>query len=207
MSSPTTIHTTQAFTLSTPLGTDIWRKPPHIDVFTAPVYPSPLPKYDLRLFQRVRTTVSLPPSSTLRHFDNAGLILHFTNSRQGTQDKWIKAGIEFFEGKSYTSLAACDSWSDWSVVPLPVDGDESRPKVAVEAERKGKSLWLYQIVKNGAAKERRPLRELNWVFAEEEQGWEVGVGGYVTREMEGEGENDLEAEFEDGVVVEVRNWL
>jgi hypothetical protein len=174
MSSQTTFQTTQAFTLSTPLGTDIWRKPPHINVFTAPLHPSPLPKYDLRLFQRVRTTVSLPPSSKLRHFDNAGLILHFTSPRPGTQDKWIKAGIEFYEGKNWVSTVGCDAWSDWSVVPLPVDGAESRPKVTVEAERKGKSLWVYQIVKNGEAEERIPLRELNWVFAEEEQGWEVG---------------------------------
>jgi regulation of enolase protein 1 (concanavalin A-like superfamily) len=145
--------------------------------------------------------------SKLRHFDNAGLILHFINSHTGAQDKWIKAGIEFYEGKSYTSIAACDSWSDWSVVPLPVDGYESRPKVTVEAERKGKSLWVYQVVKNGAAEERVPLRELNWVFAEEEQGWEVGVGGYVTRETEGEGKDDLEAEFEDGVVVVILNGM
>ncbi|CAO2649708.1 Nn.00g010000.m01.CDS01 [Neocucurbitaria sp. VM-36] len=48
--------------------------------------------------------------------------------------------------------------------------------------------------------ERFPLREADWVFAEEEA-WEVGVGGYVARETEGKGDDSLEAEFGEGVEV------
>jgi hypothetical protein len=48
--------------------------------------------------------------------------------------------------------------------------------------------------------ERRPLRELNWVFVEEE-GWSVGVGGMVARPAKEGGE--LEAEFRYGLEVEV----
>lgn len=80
--------------------------------------------------------------------------------------------------------------------------DMKGPKVTIEAERKGKSLWVYQILKEGDGKEERlPLRELNWVFAEEE-GWSVGFGGFVARETQGEGRDELEAKFEDGLVVE-----
>lgn len=52
-------------------------------------------------------------------------------------------------------------------------GGEARPSATVEARRErdelGKSLWVYWIVRDGEGKEveRRPLREVNWIFAEE----------------------------------------
>lgn len=83
-------------------------------------------------------------------------------------------------------------------------GDGEGPEVTVEAERKGKSLWVYQILTDQDGKEERlPLRELNWVFAEEEEGWDVGFGGFVARETEGEGRDELVGHFGDGLVVEV----
>ncbi|KAH7371657.1 hypothetical protein BKA66DRAFT_469242 [Pyrenochaeta sp. MPI-SDFR-AT-0127] len=197
MSYCTTTNTILPFTLSSPLGTDIWRKPPNIDVFTAPIHPSPLYKHLLRLFHGARITVSLPSVDSLRQFDQAGLILHFTRPStelKCTKDKWIKTGIEYYEGKPWVSTVGCDAWSDWSVIPLPIVDEESRPKVTIEAERVGKSLWVYQIIKgkevDSKAEEKLPLRELNWVFAEEE-GWEVGIGGFVARETEGDGKDEL----------------
>lgn len=73
-----------------------------------------------------------------------------------------------------------------------------------EKDTLGKSLWVYQIVKGKEGDEvgRKPLREVNWVFAEEE-GWEVGVGGYVARPTVEGGEGELEAEFGEGVEVEL----
>ncbi|KAH7389521.1 hypothetical protein DE146DRAFT_664388 [Phaeosphaeria sp. MPI-PUGE-AT-0046c] len=203
MSAPSTQRTTlEPFTITSPLGTDIWRKPPNINVFTAPTHPSPLLKHPLISFYRTRLTVSLPPTFTLRQFDQAGLILHFTSLDPTKQDKWIKTGLEFYNGRSWISTAGCDAWSDWSVVPMDV-GDADGPKVTVEAERTGKSLWVYQIVKAADGKEERlPLRELNWVFAEE-AAWDVGIGGFVARETQGEGSNELVGRFEDGLVVEV----
>jgi hypothetical protein len=63
---------------------------------------------------------------------------------------------------------------------------------------------VYWIVRDGEGKEveRRPLREVNWVFAEEE-GWSVGIGGYVCRPTEEGGEESLEAEFKEGVEIEL----
>ncbi|KAF2276708.1 uncharacterized protein EI97DRAFT_397541, partial [Westerdykella ornata] len=196
MTYATKTTTVPPFNLSSPAGTDIWRKPPSRDVFSAPTHPAPLPKYPLSSFQRARLTFTLPSQSALRQYDQAGLLLHFT--KPGQKDKWLKTGIEFYYGKPYISTVGTDQWSDWSVVPLQEAGD--RPSATVEARREkdalGKSLWVYQIVRDGEGKEveRQPLREVNWVFAEEE-GWEVGVGGYVARPTVEGGEGELEAEF------------
>jgi len=90
---------------------------------------------------------------------------------------------------------------------------DGRPSATVEARREkdvlGKSLWVYLIVRDAQGKEveKRPIREVTWALAEEE-GWSVGVGGYVCRptevegEKEGEGER-LEAEFGEGVEIEI----
>lgn len=108
-----------------------------------------------------------------------------------------------------------DVWSDWSLAPIPgFTGNETRPCATIEARREqdvlGKSLWVYWFEWDEVRGEevRRPLREVTWAFAgEEEEGWRVGVGGYVARptEVEGEGggEGLLEAEFGEGVEIEV----
>lgn len=110
------------------------------------------------------------------------------------------------------STVGCDAWADWSVVPLtPFAGNESRPTATVEARREkdqlGKSLWVYQIIsdENGKEIERRPLREVNWVFAEEE-GWDIGIGGYVARPTTEGGEGLLEAEFAAGVDIDLLDY-
>lgn len=94
-------------------------------------------------------------------------------------------------------------------MPLtPFESNDARPSVTIEARREkdqlGKSLWVYQIIKDEAGKEveRRPLREVNWMFAEED-GWDIGVGGYVCRPTKEGGDELLEAEFGQGVEVEV----
>lgn len=202
--------TVPPFNLSSPAGTDIWRKPPSHDVFTAPTHPDPLAKYPLSSFQSARLTFALPPANTLRQYDQAGLVLRFT--KEGQREKWIKTGIEFYYGKPYVSTVGTDQWSDWSVVPLsPFAGNESKPTATIEAKREkdqlGKSLWVYQIVKgeDGKEVERRPLREVNWVFAEEE-GWEVGIGGMVARPTTEGGEGLLTAEFGEGVEVVILDY-
>lgn len=66
---------------------------------------------------------------------------------------------------------------------------------------------MYQILKNekGEEVERRPLREATWVFAEEE-GWSVEVGGMVARPTTEGGDGTLEAEFGEGVEVEILDY-
>ncbi|KAF2628830.1 hypothetical protein BU25DRAFT_409856 [Macroventuria anomochaeta] len=205
----TTTIKLEPFTLSSPPGTDIWRKAPSHNAFNAPTHPSPLPTHKLSSFQRARLTFSLPPGTQLRQYDQAGLLLHLT--KPGIPDektKWLKTGIEWYYSKPYISTVGCDAWADWSVVPIPsYTSNSSRPSATIEARREkdvlGKSLWVYWIIKReDGTEERIPLREVNWFFAEEE-GWSVGVGGYVARPTKDGGDEELGVEFAEGVEVEV----
>ena len=86
--------------------------------------------------------------------------------------------------------------------------NSTRPGATIEARREkdalGKSLWIYWIVRDGEGKEieRHPLREVNWIFADEE-GWSVSIAGYVCRPTKDGGDEELEAEFENGLEIEV----
>lgn len=212
LATATMINTTTTqippFNLSSPTGTDIWRKPPSHNAFSAPTYPEKMPTYPISTFQRARLTFTLPSSSQLRQYDQAGLLLHLTKPGvPDNQTKWIKTGIEFYYGKPYIATVGCDIWADWSLTPSSGEGE--RPTATMEARRErddlGKSLWVYAIEKSAnGTEERRPLREVNWFFAEEE-GWEVGVGGYVARPTKEGGEELLEAEFGAGLEIEILN--
>ncbi|KAF2652673.1 hypothetical protein K491DRAFT_695387 [Lophiostoma macrostomum CBS 122681] len=222
----TRTHKIPPFTLRTRAGTDIWRKPPTHDVFDAPFHPSPLPPFPLKAFQRARITFVLPPTETLRKFDQAGLLLVLT--KPGQKSKWLKTGIEYYQSTPYLSTVCTDRYSDWSIVPLPPSTPSStsnplstsssnppstsvssRPSATIEVQRDGgptgKTLWVYHIVRDsrGEEIERRPLREVAWFFADAEDEWEVGVGGAVARPTAEGGEGELEAEFGEGVEVEV----
>jgi hypothetical protein len=211
----TKTETVAPFNLTSPAGKDIWRKPPSHNVIDAPTHPSPLLQYDLKSFQRARLTFALPPGKELRQYDQAGLLLSFTKDDAplgSGKDKWIKTGIEWYYGKPYLSTVGCDSSADWSITPLPeFQGNESRPTAIVEARREkdqlGKSLWVYQIIENenGEEVERRPLREVNWIFAEED-GWKVGIGGAVARPNKELGDEELTAEFAKGVTIETLDY-
>jgi regulation of enolase protein 1 (concanavalin A-like superfamily) len=214
MASPkTTTTTTPPFTLATPPGTDIWRKPPTHNAFSAPTHPAPLLTYAVPSFQRARLSFALPPASELRQYDQAGLLLHLTKpGLPEEQTKWLKTGIEWYYGKPYVSTVGCDAWADWSIVPIPGFNGAAgeRPTATIEARREkdvlGKSLWVYWIVKGADGEEERmPLREVNWFFTEEleKEGWRIGVGGYVARPTKEGGEEELSAEFGEGVEVEV----
>jgi regulation of enolase protein 1 (concanavalin A-like superfamily) len=210
MSTATTTTTIEPFKLSAPPGTDIWRKAPSHNAFNASTHPGKLPTYDLKTFQRARLTFALPPADQLRQYDQAGILLHIT--RPGVPDnqtKWIKSGIEFYQGRPYVATVGCDAWADWSLTPMP--NSKRRPSVTIETRRErdalGKSLWVYWIRKDDQGKEieRLPIREVNWVFADEE-GWNVGVAGYVcrpTKLVESGDEELLEVEFSEGLEIEI----
>ncbi|CAI6315995.1 unnamed protein product [Periconia digitata] len=160
--------TVSPFNLSSPAGTDIWRKPPSHNAFNAPTYPAPLVQINSQAFQSARLTFILPPGEELRQYDQAGLLLHLTKPGvPAIQEKWLKTGIEWYYGKPYVSTVGCDAWADWSVVPSDsYSGNTTRPTVTLEARRErdqlGKSLWVYQIIKDADGKEieKRPLREV-----------------------------------------------
>lgn len=180
-----------SFTLTALPNTDIWRKPPKHIAFNAPTSPASPPSHPLSTFHSARLTLTLPPASQLTQYDQAGLLLRLT--RAGATDKWLKTGVEFYEGAPYVSTVGCDVWADWSVVPLAaVNGEtgDGEIEATVEVKRQDGALWVFLV----RGETKVPLREVAWFFAEE--AWEVAVSAYVARPAkEVEGSQGLVAGF------------
>lgn len=115
--------------------------------------------------------------------------------------KWIKTGIEVYNGTPHVSTVACDRWADWSLWPL------ENVKVTVEMEREvvaGKltsTLWVYVV----DGERRRPVREVTWVFDEVDdgKGGDCSVGVYAAKPTkdDDDGERELKVVF-NGVTIE-----
>lgn len=178
------------FVLTALPGTDIWKKPPSHSAFSAPLAYTSLP---LSSFKRARVTV-VADWKTL--FDQGGLCLILPEvegeeeeEAGGRGRRWIKTGVEFFNGAAHVSAVACDRWADWSLHDPPL----TNGKVTMEIERevkkgKGKNertatLWIYIVEDQGSSKEkRRAVREVTWVF---EDGIKEGIKEEKEEEEEG----------------------
>jgi len=157
----------------------------------------------VKKFKRVRVTIK---ARWERLFDQGGLCVVLPGD-EGTKEgeihepslKWIKAGIEFFNSQPFIGHVACEKWADWSLTQA---GISKNGNVTIEMERdpEGGTLWVYAVSENG---ERIPIREVTWVFADENlsEGKELWVGVYAaTPTVEGrKGE-------EDGLVVGFEGW-
>ncbi|CAN8102682.1 unnamed protein product [Discula destructiva] len=200
------------FTINASPGTDVWRKPPTTDIFNAPSHPPPsAPATGLlaTLFS-ARISFLLPPVSSAAQYDQAGLLLSLTpRGRQqknpaasASPPKWLKTGVEVYNGIPRAATVACDAFADWSLAPVSASGgDDDDEKgedwVTVEVvngkDELGKSLWVYQVVGG----ERVPLREVCWPFGHGGgEAWEVKVEAYACRPSETAGE-ELKALFRD----------
>lgn len=184
-------------------GTDLWRKPPSTDVDNSPTYLISTP-IDLHNFHSATVTVSANWNTL---YDQGGLVLFIPDE---DITKWVKTGVEFFNGKPFIGTVATSRWSDWSLVPLP---ESAGGKVTLQVERETKngerveSLWIYII--DPATGEKVPLRELTWFFRHDVLGADVRapdaprsllVGIYAARPTvpTGEGREDetLEVKLE-----------
>lgn len=92
----------------------------------------------------------------------------------------------------------CDNYADWSVAPIPeaqaAGVVEGKTPVSIDLELDGVTVWIYARV--GEEKERRPLREIAWVFGDEGgKGWTCEIGALVARPNE-DVKGDLEATFD-----------
>ncbi|KAF3209903.1 hypothetical protein TWF191_011331 [Orbilia oligospora] len=96
-------------------------------------------------------------------------------------------------------------WADWSIASLGGDADSETegPTATIEVERSddelGKSLWIYLI----KGDKRIPLREVNWIFAQEHEDVWVDVSAYTARPLakEGKEKEELIVKFWDDEVV------
>jgi len=163
------VHTISKISLKTPPRTDIWRRArpgsaPDADVFNAPSLTLTLP--NSKTFLRLSATFTVPYKT---QFDQGGILLHWPSSQT---NRWVKAGIEFFEGEPELGVVGTDRYSDWSLAPMP-EG-KAQTKCRMEAARDGTTLWVHVV----AAGKRRALREVKWAFLDEGAGGEemrVGV--------------------------------
>lgn len=71
--------------------------------------------------------------------------------------KWVKAGIEYYDGRTTaSSVSASSDGADWSLMELPMGVNELK----VRFERVGQALWVW--FDDGV--EWKKLREVTWFF-------------------------------------------
>lgn len=185
------------FIILTPPHTDIFASPTHGYYFNAPIIYTQLP---LLSFAKAKATISVPftlslpeplaaPNPTLQ-FDQGGLVFILPEIGNGVEDlkqgekeshpRWIKAGIEVWEGRAWGSIVVREKWSDWSLFELEQSSEKGEYILTLQMERMGNALMIY-VVSEG--KERRLVRKVPWVFLKEETGGveRVIVGVYGAR--------------------------
>ncbi|CAH0045758.1 unnamed protein product [Clonostachys solani] len=188
------------FSITAQSGTDIWRKAPSTDVFNAPTVPGPdNPAGPLGNFVSASLTFRVP---TVVQYDQAGLLisLNVENSTQAQSPppKWIKTGIELYNGVPRLGTVGTDAWSDWSIAPI-TNSDHADGKawttvsIQKQEDELGLSLWVYQLV----GEDKVPLREINWPFGYGDD-WALSVDAYAAKPGKGK---PLVADFKDFQVV------
>jgi regulation of enolase protein 1 (concanavalin A-like superfamily) len=169
------------FTLTASAPTDIWRKPPDLDVFTAPIAYQSLP---ISAFLSARVTVSAEWKTL---YDQGGLVIVLPPKKSAVspeQKRWVKAGIEFYQGRPFMSVVAADEWADWSLVPLSEDNArDGQVTVEIERDREedgnlGSVLRLLVVEESG---KKTPIREVTWAFHGVEEEEEMWVGLFAAK--------------------------
>lgn len=198
-----------SFTLSAGPGTDVWKKPPTTNIYNglyilmpsqevhltiaAPVHA--LPAKNLSEFKSAKITFSADWSE---QYDQAGLIFTF-DSVSGTRERrWIKTGLEYYNGTPQLSTVSCDRWADWSITPLAAFEDSKSITVTIEKGRDGLGLgfWVYYIKRDGT---KEPLREICWVYGDDDSSgkdWNLTIGALVARPAK-DAKDDLVVQFKD----------
>ncbi|KAH7161979.1 hypothetical protein B0J13DRAFT_463350 [Dactylonectria estremocensis] len=187
------------FNLTVTAPQDFWRQPPDVDIFTAPMLYQSM---SLHSFLRARVTATADWTTL---YEQGGLVIvlptRTDNLEVKNKRRWIKAGIEYYDGAPHLSVVMADGWADWSMMPMP----GNCPKVTLEIERStrgseswdGKeSLWVYILDAEG---NRKAVRQVTDVFENGEDG-ELWVGAYAGKPGEtvkGETGSQLTVQFSD----------
>ena len=159
------------FRIITPPDTDVWRVPPARDAFSGPMVYRILPASS---FRKARVTVS---AQWTKLYDQGGLIMVLPHLKDGKERQWVKAGTELVNNERHIAVVTADRWADWSLQP------QSSDALTVEFERKtkdgGARLTSTLLVYIAHGDERRPVREVTWVFEDESQ--DIWIGAYAAR--------------------------
>ncbi|KAF8251337.1 hypothetical protein K440DRAFT_637879 [Wilcoxina mikolae CBS 423.85] len=167
------------FVLKAHCGTDLWRKPAR-DTFTAPVLYTSSPNH----FFRAEVTVHIRLTSAFE-WDQGGLVIFAGPPPVNTSatalpvydqppaGKWVKAGIEYYDGRTTaSSVSASSDGADWSLMELPMGVNELK----VRFERVDQALWVW--FDDGC--EWKKLREVTWFFYGVDEK-NVRIGVYASR--------------------------
>jgi regulation of enolase protein 1 (concanavalin A-like superfamily) len=171
-SEPAPSSDSTSFTLSptTSVPTDVWRKPgpPEVKSFNAPILYKTIP---LSTFKRARVTIT---GNWSRLYDQGGLILVLQDpSISSNKDqRWVKTGIEFYQGEAFVGTVGADRWSDWSLVQV---GIQEGKTVTLEMEGNGDTLWIYVV----DGEKRVPIREVPWILSAGGKDVKAWVGVYA----------------------------
>lgn len=160
-------------------GTDIWDKPPATHSFNAP-----------RIYRQIKTKSlkSVEVNLTSRwhdQYDQGGLVIIVESEHHV---RWIKTGIEFYNGRRWMSTVVKDSWSDWSVTAVEDDSIVLRAEKAADG-----SLWIYMLDTTG---DPVPVREVTWWDAMDDN-TTCKVGVYAAKPAPNGESADLVVEFKD----------
>lgn len=186
---------------SHPISHNIQNHPLHPQLLTLnPAAPSKSHSSSpLSTFLSARTTFHATYS---KRYDQAGLLFTLTDpSSNPPQRKWIKTGIELYQGTPRLSTVSCDSWADWSVGPAPHAEKVAVGEVSItilvrkEGDENGGSWWVYCV----EGDEEIPLREICWVADPKLANWQVDVAALVARPAK-EDDAVLDATFDEFVV-------
>lgn len=202
--SPADLVAQKTFTLTTSSPTDIWRKPPATDVFSAPIVYESFP---ISAFRRAKLTVTAQWRTL---YDQGGIVIVLPPKAGGTQKRWIKAGIEFYLGKPFMSVVATNEWSDWSLLPLTgADAEEGKVTIEVERDTKvnGELGPVLRILVNSSDGGRVPIREVTWGFwGASKDSEEMWVGAFAAKPTPDE-RQEFEVQFSEFAIEIVTNTL
>jgi regulation of enolase protein 1 (concanavalin A-like superfamily) len=194
-------------TITTPSGTDIWRKPPSLNSFSAPIIYRSLA---ISAFKSARVTLT---TSLKTLYDQGGLLLLFpSTSSSPSTSSWLKTGLEYYASKPMMSVVAtsASSYSDWSLLPLPSPSTSTSTSASttVEVEREQEKDGSYGSVLRvslvGAGGSKMPVREVTWAFHGLDESEEMWVGMMAAKPTKGEGDEELSVRFE-GFEIVTRN--
>lgn len=178
-------NSTKNFTLQTPPKTDIFASPTIGYHFSAPIVYVTLP---IREFHSAAATITVPYTLSLLNtagvnnptlqFDQGGLVFALlekdspipTKEAPGGKDdhpRWIKAGVEIWEGKAWGSIVVREKWSDWSLFDVEKNAVVGGYELRLQMEKLGDALVIFALGGDGG-KEKTLVRKVPWVFLEEE---------------------------------------